>query len=360
MKKKKILHIVEAFGGGIFSILCDLCNETSKSYDIIIAYSLRAETPKNFKEYFSTNIKFIEVENLSRSINAKKDIKALKRIKEIIKEEKPDIIHLHSSKAGILGRLAISGKKVRMFYNPHGFSFLKKDDSIIKRAVYWTIEKITAIVNKKCTIVACSYGEYGQAKKLNKNAIWINNGVNIKKLEKEISDIKYKEIDYNDVKICTIGRIGYQKNPDMFNGIAQKFLNFKFMWIGEGDLKNRLTSPNIEITGWKENKEVLELLNNNDIFILTSLWEGLPVALLEAMYMRKICVVSNCIGNKDVIINGENGYISNNINEFENNIKRIITNKEKNDIIISKAYQDVIEKYNVEVMIKNYEKVYSK
>ena len=180
MKKKKILHIVEAFGGGIFSILCDLCNETSKNYDIIIAYSLRAETPKNFKEYFSTNIKFIEVENLSRSINAKKDIKALKRIKKIIKEEKPDIIHLHSSKAGILGRLAISGKKVRMFYNPHGFSFLKKDDSIIKRAVYWTIEKITAIVNKKCTIVACSYGEYGQAKKLNKNAIWINNGVNIK------------------------------------------------------------------------------------------------------------------------------------------------------------------------------------
>ena len=76
MKKKKILHIVEAFGGGIFSILCDLCNETSKNYDIFIAYSLRAETPKNFKEYFSTNIKFIEVENLSRSINAKKDIKA--------------------------------------------------------------------------------------------------------------------------------------------------------------------------------------------------------------------------------------------------------------------------------------------
>ena len=146
----------------------------------------------------------------------------------------------------------------------------------------------------------------------------------------------------------------------MFNGIAQKFPNFKFMWIGEGDLRNRLTSPNIEITGWKENKEVLELLNNNDIFILTSLWEGLPVALLEAMYMRKICVVSNCIGNKDVIMNGENGYISNNINEFENNIKRRITNKEKNDIIISKAYQDVIEKYNVEVMIKNYEKIYSK
>ena len=159
MQKKKILHIVEAFGGGVFTMLSDLCNGLDKDYDIIIAYSLRPQTPNNF----------------TRNINPVKDIKALIEIKKIVKNEKPDIVHLHSSKAGILGRIGIHNKNIKMLYNPHGFSFLKLDDSRAKRFMYKFIEKITAIFNHKCTIVGCSNGEYEEAKKLNKNSICINN-----------------------------------------------------------------------------------------------------------------------------------------------------------------------------------------
>ena len=142
MAKKKVLHIVEAFGGGVFTVLTDLLNGISKNYDIVVAYSLRAQTPDNFKEYFDNNIKFIEVKNFTRNINFGKDIKALKEIRNIVKEEKPDIVHLHSSKAGILGRIGIHDKSIKMFYNPHGFSFLKLDDSKLKRFIYKTIEKV--------------------------------------------------------------------------------------------------------------------------------------------------------------------------------------------------------------------------
>ena len=72
-----------------------------------------------------------------------------------------------------------------MFYNPHGFSFLKQDDSKIKRTIYWLIEKMTAIFNRKCIIVGCSKGEYEEAKKLNKNSICINNGIDVEKLDKQ-------------------------------------------------------------------------------------------------------------------------------------------------------------------------------
>ena len=84
MAKKKILYIVEAFGGGIFTILTDLINGLSDKYEIVVAYSLRPQTPENFKDYFNENIKFIEVKNFTRSINFSKDMKALKEIKKQI------------------------------------------------------------------------------------------------------------------------------------------------------------------------------------------------------------------------------------------------------------------------------------
>ena len=357
MAKKKVLQIVEAFGGGVFTVLCDLFNGLSDEFEVVVAYSVRPQTPKNFKEYFNKNIKFIEVKNFTRNIDFKKDIKALKEIKKIVKEEKPDIVHLHSSKAGILGRIGIHDRRIKMFYNPHGFSFLKMDDSKLKRFMYKTIEKVTAILNPKCTIVGCSKGEYDEAKKLNKNAKCINNGINIEKLEEETRDLKEKEINYENLKICTVGRIGFQKNPQIFNEIAEELLNLQFTWIGDGELKEELKSPNIKITGWLERKNVLQELNNNDIFLLPSLWEGLPISLLEAMYMKKVCIVSDVIGNRDVIENGKNGYICRKKDEYINIIKNI--NVEEFQNIIIEGYGEITKEYNTNRMIQQYKEVYS-
>lgn len=353
---KKILYIVESFGSGVFSFLVDLINEIDNDYNITIAYGVREETPENFCDYFDKSINFVRIKNFTRNISIKKDFMALKEIRNIIKELNPDIIHLHSTKAGILGRLAANGKKTKMFYNPHGFSFLKKDDSKIKRIVYWAIEKITAMINKKCTIIGCSKGEYKEALKLNKNSICINNGINIEKIKKETQGLISKEINLNEIKICTIGRIGYQKNPRFFNEIANEFPNIQFTWIGDGELRNELKSQNINITGWKNRKEVIEILNTQDIFILTSLWEGLPISLLEAMYMKKLCIVSDCIGNRDVIDDGKNGYIINDINKLKNIIENLsIISYEK---IISESYRELLEKYTTEKMKKQYIKIY--
>lgn len=354
--KKKVLHIVESFGGGVFSFLVDLVNETEKNFDITIAYGIRDETPENFKRYFSNKVKFVEVENFTRSINLKKDLIALKELKNIIKEEKPDIVHLHSSKAGVLGRIAVNRKNIKMFYNPHGFSFLKQDDSKLKRKVYWQIEKIMTIFNKKCIIVGCSKGEYEEAQRLNKNSICINNGIDVEKLDKETVNFKEKKIDYNNLKICTVGRIGYQKNPEMFNKIAKNFPNIQFTWIGDGELKAKLTSSNITVTGWKTREEVLNILNEQDVFILCSLWEGLPISLLEALYLKKICIVSNCIGNRDVINDGENGFIVRNLEEYVYSINKILKGKEKK----LKTYELINEKFSTKKMIERYIEEYTK
>lgn len=358
MKKKKILHIVESFGSGVFTFLVDLVNGTSEEFEITIAYGLRSETLENFKEYFKDNVKFIQVENFTRSINPIKDLKALIEVKKIIKNVNPDIIHLHSSKAGFIGRFAANGRKTKVMYNPHGFSFLMKNSSKLKRLIYWCIEKIASL--RKCTVIGCSVGEYEEALKLTKNSICINNGINVKKLNDELNGLEEKNFDFENLKICVSGRIGFQKNPQLFNQIAEKFPKIKFTWIGEGDLRSELTSKNIEITGWVKREEVLERVSKNDIFILPSLWEGLPISLLEAMYLKKICIVSNCIGNKDVINNELNGFLCKELNEYVKIIEKIQSKEYDLKNIAENAKDDVLKQYNIELMIEKYADIYNK
>ncbi|GHN40363.1 glycosyltransferase [Lactobacillus delbrueckii] len=95
-----------------------------------------------------------------------------------------------------------------------------------------------------------------------------------------------------------------------------KLPNLKFLWIGDGELRSELTAPNITVTGWLTHHEALKYSLNSDTFMLTSLWEGLPMSLLEAMYMKKLYVVSDVIGNHDVINDGVNGYVYQTVNDF--------------------------------------------
>lgn len=144
----------------------------------------------------------------------------------------------------------------------------------------------------------------------------------------------------------------------MFNEIAKKFPNIQFTWIGDGELRSELTSKNITITGWLERKDVLKELNNNDIFILTSLWEGLPISLLEAMYMKKTCIVNNVIGNRDVIENKQNGYLANKLEDYQMIIKESCMRKES-DGIIKNAYNDIKQFYDTNKMVKSYIEIYN-
>lgn len=157
-EKKKILYIVEAMGGGVFTYIVDLANELVDTYDMYIAYAVRKQTPSNYKDYFDKRIHMIEVKNFARAINATKDIAAFFEIRKIAKEIKPDIIHLHSSKAGALGRFAFSGKRVPLFYTPHGYSFLMQNSSEAKRKIYKGIEIICG--KRNCTTISCSEGEH--------------------------------------------------------------------------------------------------------------------------------------------------------------------------------------------------------
>lgn len=353
-KKKKILFIVEAMGGGVFTYIVDLSNELVNEYDMYIAYAVRKQTPENYRDYFDNRIHLIEVKNFERSINPTKDMKAFIEIKNVAKRIKPDIIHLHSSKAGALGRFAFNGRKTPLFYTPHGYSFLMQNHSTVKRMIYKAIESICS--KRNCMTISCSEGEYQETLKLTRKATYVNNGINIDELQRLIEQAG--SIESHPFTVFTLGRICYQKNPDLFNKIAENLPDVKFLWIGDGELREKLTAPNIEITGWVKREDGLRYSLQGNVFLLTSLWEGLPISLLEAMYMKKLCVVSNVIGNRDVIHNGENGYICKNITDFEVAIEKIRSTDCRK--LVEAAQEDVIKNYNTKVMAGKYSAIYRK
>ena len=93
---------------------------------------------------------------------------------------------------------------------------------------------------------------------------------------------------------------------------------------------------------------------------MTSLWEGMPLALLEAMYLKKPCVVTNVVGNRDVVENGKNGYVCNSVEEFVEKIQFLVDHRDLCDNFGDTAHSAVIETYNSQVMAKKYEELFAR
>lgn len=351
--KKEILHVAECFSGGVYDFIVSLINGLPE-FNHTILYAKRENFKENFKDDFSENVNFIHWENASREINLKKDFLAGKELYKILSEKKYDKIHLHSSKAGFIGRVVGRLKKQqdKVLYTTHGVSFLRKDVSNLKNNLYILFEKIGMCMGGE--IIACSKSEaeYMKSKGIYK-AKYIYNGIDIPKVLPKI------EKDKNIINIVTVGRVTPQKNPQLFNEIAEDFIDdkrIKFTWVGDGELRDELKSQNIDITGWKTQKEVLEELCKGDIYLSTSLWEGLPLAVLQGMSVGLPLVLSNCIGNVDLVQEGENGWIYKSSLEAISGIKEMI--KENKILKLGNISSKKIKNFSIENMNKEYKGKY--
>lgn len=352
----KILLFVEAFGGGVFTYMVDLANSLSDTYDVYIAHGMRDQTPLDYSSYFKDSIHLIHIHEYTRSISPMIDMKAMIRMKQIAREIEPDIIHLHSSKSGVLGRIAFQSRDYPLFYTPHGYSFLMDSCRKSKKVMYKIIERICGL--RKCKTISCSEGEYRESIRLVRNSTYINNGINMGYITDLLNKVETISEHKKGLVVFTLGRVCFQKNPELFNAIAEKFQDIKFLWIGDGELRDKLTSPNIEVTGWVSREEALQKSLDADIFLLTSLWEGLPISLLESMFMKKLCIVSDVIGNHDVIKNGYNGFVCNTVNEFVDIIDQVKSKQIDLATIVNNSYKDIFEEYNTSVMTQKYSNEY--
>lgn len=349
----RIMHITEALGGGVLNVIQQLSSvQTTTPHDITVVHSTRADTPKpsELVEIFPKPIACIEVD-MQTNISPLKDFQSLISLLRIIKNTKPDIIHLHSSKAGVLGRIACSllGRSNTCFYTPHGFSFLRKDISHSKRLIFKTIESACSYLGG--TTIACSQSELEHAiVNGQRKAILIENSIPLNLITEAIGN-RFR------CSIVTSGRLCNQKNPSAFLEIALQLHNepASFLWIGDGELKHNLKvngelPENLSITGWISREVVADHLHKSDIFIMTSLWEGMPLALIEAQAAGLPAVVLNVEGCKDIVTDGVTGFICNNVNEMADKIKLLIKDSHLRGTMGASAREIALRRFSQERM----------
>ncbi|MDR3050058.1 MAG: glycosyltransferase family 4 protein [Elusimicrobiota bacterium] len=284
------------------------------------------------------NVRTIQISNLIREISPFKDFSALFQIYKILKKEKPDIVHTHSSKAGIIGRLAAKLAGVKFIVHTiHGYGFNETQKAPIKYLFVY-IEKFCAMLTDKLIAVAKE-----DIKKGVKYAIAKENKFVL--IRAGIDDIFFE--DYNplpkfknsltqgqDVKIVlTIGPFKPQKNTADFIKAAAEVLKVKsniiFAIVGDGEQKEQLENlanalnikDKILFLGWR--KDIRDLLYASDIFVLTSLWEGLPCTIVEAMRCLKPVIANAVDGVKEIISEGKTGFLINPL-DYKDAAKKII------------------------------------
>ncbi|HBO28559.1 MAG TPA: glycosyltransferase family 1 protein, partial [Leeuwenhoekiella sp.] len=167
------------------------------------------------------------------------------------------------------------------------------------------------------TLIACGDTELRYAKKIGP-ALLVRNGI------QQLGLTNFEKQHRPQIKcIGTLGRITYARNPAYFNQLALNHPELEFLWIGDGELRHQLTAPNITVTGWFNHYEQgLQKLEVLDLYLQTSLWEGLPIALLEASAREIPIVATNIIGNKDIVAAGKTGFLFDAEYEFDQILKK--------------------------------------
>lgn len=367
--KVKIAHVLHSVGGVDVYLRLILSNINSNNIDNIIIHGTD-DTDIEFRNDKKEVIKSYRT-SIFRNISLKSDLKAISFTYKVLKKEKPDLIHCHSAKGGIIGRLLGRLLGINVLYTPHAFSYLS-GDSKFKRTLYLNIERFFANGNSKLLATSISEKNNGidDVKYRRENALLFNNSIN------SISNITDLTIEntWPDEYLCTVGRPSYQKNIELMVRVIyelKKTRNVHLVIMGVGhhssnlnDVKKLITEldlhQSITLINWTNQENVHNIISKSKLYISTARYEGLPYSVIEALSLSIPCVVTACDGNKDLIIDGFNGYLikSTDPQYFSQKIIQLLSD----DIIYNElsinALNSFRENYDMKKNAKNLEQIY--
>jgi len=320
--------------------------------------------------------KAIFVSSLVRLVHPWKDLVCLFVIYRLCRKEKFDLVHTHSSKAGILGRWAakLAGVK-KIVHTFHGFGFNDFQKPWIKWVFIWA-ERITAVITSKMVVVssenikkalACKIGTPGKY-------IVIHSGIKVQDYLTLTIDkaIARKKIGLAE-NVPVVGMVACfkpQKAPLDFIRIAQlvkiKVPQVKFILVGDGNLrpaiedliKNLSLENTVLLLGWRD--DVPALIKLMDVCVLTSLWEGLPRVILEAFVSGIPVVATPADGTREVIKDGLTGFLVefHDLDSFAEKITACLEDPEKSKKVIENAAKLVTGSFNIEIMVQEIAHLY--
>jgi glycosyltransferase involved in cell wall biosynthesis len=318
-----------------------------------------SEYLKDFKIYFPEEDKFFSI---------------IKKLQEVINLEKPGLVHSHGIRASIFLKLAILlnfKKTFRFVYTLHGIHFVHRKFPWNFIFLLWEFITNRIFVDN---LICVGKDDFDLAKKLklikkNKTSL-IENGIKIEDYNNLKSGFLRNKFKLKDKKILlTICRLHYPKDIKTLIKAINLIRNSDLILyiIGDGPDRRSLEEmvrklnlqDKVQLLGFQ--KEVKELLNDSDIFILSSRWEGLPIVILEAWASKVPVIASNVHGIKGLIQNNKDGLLFEfgNEKDLTEKIKFLLENRELQKQLIENGFSRVQKEYNLDKMVEQYKNLYS-
>lgn len=341
-------------------------------YEVHVAAKNDYENKEDCKIPFCDKFYDIPFERLPLK---RKNIYALKKLKEIMKSNDYDIIHCHTPVGGVIGRLAArnirkTGSKV--VYTAHGFHFYK-GAPLINWLLYYPVEKrLARYTDVLITINREDYQRASKSFKAGKIEYVPGVGIDIKRITETVVDkpAKRKELGLpeNAFIAVSVGELSKRKNHEVIIKAMARLNNPKLYYIicGQGELSDYLLNlskklgieKQVKLLGYR--KDIVEINKISDAFVFPSYQEGLSVALMEAMACGLPVVCSDIRGNVDLIENAKGGYLVNpdDINGFVKALDELISNNAK-CLEFGKTNIGKIANYDLEAVLKEMSRIYA-
>jgi glycosyltransferase involved in cell wall biosynthesis len=382
MASKKIVRIIARLnigGPAIHTVL--LSSELNKrGYKDILVCGNVGDSEGDMM-YFAKekNVVPIVIPGLGREISILNDLRSFAALVSIIKRERPVIVHTHTAKAGALGRLAaiFAGVPVKV-HTFHGHVFDGYFNPV-KAKAFLLIERFLALFTDRIiTVSELIRNEIAGKLKVTKpsRCVVVPLGFELDHFlvcEKN-KGLFRKELNIGQETLLVgiVGRLVPIKNHKMFLRVAKnitannKGKNIKFVIIGDGECASELKEltghlgleGGVVFTGWR--RDLVQVYADLDIVALTSLNEGTPVSIIEALACAKPVVVTDVGGIRDVVSHGQNGLIaaSDDVNDFSDKLSDLLTDEEKRSRFGANGRESVRVKYSKERLVKDMESLY--
>ena len=329
-----------------------------------------AEDEADYLEKVAVDVKAIRIDGLGRSLKLRADLTALFAIVKEIRRFKPDVIHTHTAKAGVLGRIAsiLSGQKSMRVHTFHGH-LLHGYFGAVKTKLVIFIEKFLALfthqllaVGKKVQddLIAAGIGN------LNKFAV-MPPGLKLAHVPNKHDARKELGLDQNEIYCAFIGRITQIKRPDRFLDVVAKTkadnVKVHFVVAGAGELlqecQDRVSAENLPVTflGWREDIEVV--LAAADFVILTSDNEGTPLILIQAGMVGIPVIATNVGSTNEIVVDGKTGLLTDlSADQLADAIARVATDADLRAEMGAAGKEYTMARYGVARLVKDHQDLY--
>jgi len=339
----RVLHVTECLSSGVLTFVESITRrQADEGAEVSVLYTSRPDTPpreaiKGRLDPRVTVLPTVEGAGLTKLV------RLWLAARKAAASGSYDVIHFHSSIAGAVGRAASFGGSPLLVYSPHGFAFLRTNRSSLNRIATKFVE---ALLAKRSLLLVTSQSEVDIAKRELRapNVKYLASGVNPDEIPDQIP-LKENPIP----KVLMAGRLSFQKAPWRFAKVAdQSAGKAEFIWVGgtpDEDGYKWVKGRNVKLVPWESPQALENLIDQSDIFLFLSLWEGMSLGLIQAQAHGLPAVVSNVVGNRDTVANGETGYVCDSYEQVYSAVTNLLTSPQLRNEMAQAAVRRVRKKF---------------